>query len=180
MIQLKPAVNGNDHIWGNSNAPLELVEYGDFQCEHCGYAYPIIKNIQRKLGTNLKFVFRNFPLSEIHQNAVNAALATEAAGLQDKFWEMFDIIFENQNALDDESIFSYAQKIGLDLKRFKNDIQKTELVSKVEQDFESGLRSGVNGTPTFFINGKKYNGDWEEHVLFQYLKSQMTGASISQ
>lgn len=174
MTQLKPPVNSKDHIQGKNSAPLELVEYGDYQCPHCGHAYPIIKNVQLNLGDDLKFVFRNFPLSEIHPDAFNAAVAAEAAGLQQKFWEMHDIIFENQQELDFVSLFLYAKKIGLDLERFKNDIQKNTLITKVEQDFESGVRSGVNGTPSFFINGKKYNGNWEENVLTLYLKSQLS------
>jgi len=173
MTALKPPVNTRDHIQGKNTAPLELVEYGDYQCPHCGRAYPIIKNLQRNLGPDLKFVFRNFPLSEIHPDAFNAAVAAEAAGLQQKFWDMHDIIFENQQDLNLESLFLYAKTIGLDLEHFKNDIQKNTLITKVEQDFESGIRSGVNGTPSFFINGKKYNGDWEEHVFSQYLKSQL-------
>jgi protein-disulfide isomerase len=173
MTQLKPAVNSNDHIQGKNTAPLELVEYGDYQCPHCGHAYPIIKKLQQSLGANLKFVFRNFPLSEIHPDAFNAAVAAEAAGLQQKFWEMHDIIFENQQELGLESLFLYAKTIGLNIERFKNDIQKNTLTSKVEQDFESGVRSGVNGTPSFFINGKKYNGDWEEDVFNEYLKRQL-------
>ena len=175
MAQLKPPVNSKDHIEGNDTAPVELVEYGDYQCPHCGRAYPVIKNVQRSLGINLKFIFRNFPLSESHPDAFNAAVAAEAAGLQHKFWEMHDIIFENQQALDVASLFLYAKSIGLDLERFKNDIQKPEVTEKVERDFESGVRSGVNGTPSFFINEKKYEGDWEEHVFTQYLKSQLPG-----
>src|ERR1700704_3194594 len=127
MAQIKPSVNSKDHIQGKVTAPIELVEYGDYQCPHCGHAYPIIKNIQRRLGADLKFVFRNFPLSESHPDAFNAAIAAEAAGLQGKFWQMHDIIFENQVALDVESLFLYAKKTGLDLERFKNDIQKNEL-----------------------------------------------------
>jgi protein-disulfide isomerase len=174
VSQLKPAVNSKDHVQGKNEAPLELVEYGDYQCPHCGHAYPIIKNVQRSMGADLKFVFRNFPLSETHPDAFNAAVAAEAAGLQQKFWDMHDIIFENQQKLDMISLFFYAKTIGLDLERFKNDIQKNALIIKVEQDFESGVRSGVNGTPSFFINGKKYNGDWEEDVFNQYLKSQLS------
>jgi protein-disulfide isomerase len=174
VSQLKPAVNSKDHILGKNEAPLELVEYGDYQCPHCGHAYPIIKNIQRRLGADLKFVFRNFPLSEIHPDAFNAAVAAEAAGLQKKYWDMHDIIFENQQALDFENLFLYAKTIGLDLERFKNDIQKNTTTTKVEQDFESGVRSGVNGTPSFFINGKKYNGDWEEDVFGQHLKDLLS------
>jgi protein-disulfide isomerase len=171
MAQLKPPVNSKDHIQGKVTAAIELVEYGDYQCPHCGHAYPIIKNIQQSLGADLKFVFRNFPLSEVHPDAFNAAVAAEAAELQQKFWDMHDIIFENQQELIVESLFLYAKTIGLDLKRFKNDIQSSILSAKVEKDFESGVRSGVNGTPSFFINGKKYNGDWEEDVFSQYLKS---------
>ena len=173
MTALKPPVNTRDQIQGKNTAPLELVEYGDYQCPHCGRAYPIIKNLQRNLGPDLKFVFRNFPLSEIHPDAFNAAVAAEAAGQQQKFWDMHDIIFENQQDLNLESLFLYAKTIGLDLEQFKNDIQKNTLTTKVEEDFESGVRSGVNGTPSFFINGKKYNGDWEEHVFNRYLKSKL-------
>jgi protein-disulfide isomerase len=174
MTQLKPPVNSKDHIMGKNTAPLELVEYGDYQCPHCGHAYPIIKNVQRRLGDNLKFVFRNFPLSESHPDAFNAAVAAEASGLQRKFWEMHDIIFENQQELNWENLFLYAKTIGLDLERFKSDIQINTLTTKVEQDFESGVRSGVNGTPSFFINGVKYNGNWEEDVFYQYLKSKLS------
>jgi len=126
------------------------------------------------LGTELKFVFRNFPLRKIHPNAFMASIATEAAGLQDKFWEMHDIIFENQKTLDPENIFLFAGSLGLDTERFKDDIQQRSLIDKVEKDFESGIRSGVNRTPTFFINGKKYDGDWNEGQLLQYLKSLIT------
>ena len=174
MAQLTPPVNSKDHIQGKSTARLELVEYGDYQCPHCGHAYPIIKKLQHNLGADLKFVFRNFPLSEAHPDAFNAAVAAEAAGLQQKFWEMHDIIFENQTELDAESLFAYAKTIGLDMARFKTDLQKNTIAAKVEQDFESGIRSGVNGTPSFFINGKKYNGDWEEDVFSQYLKTQLS------
>jgi|SRR5688572_837838 protein-disulfide isomerase len=179
MTQLKTAVNSNDHIYGNAKAALELVEYGDYECPYCGRAYPIIKSIQQKLGPDLKFVFRNFPLSKIHPHAFSAAVATEAAGLQDKFWEMHDIVFENQKILDAENIFLFAQTIGLDLDRFKNDVEQNELAEKVRQDFESGLRSGVNRTPSFFINGKKYEGGWEEDIFLQYLKNQLAEISAT-
>lgn len=179
MKQLIPAVNINDHIYGNLNAALELVEYGDYECPHCGRAYPIIKDIQQHFGNEMKFVFRNFPLSQIHPHAFSAAVATEAAGLQDRFWDMHDIIFENQKTLDLENLFLFAKNIGLDPERFIHDMQQKPLMEKVETDFESGLRSGVNKTPTFFINGKKYDGDWTGDQLFQYLQALLTGAPIS-
>jgi protein-disulfide isomerase len=176
MTQLTPAVNSNDHSFGNPGAPIELVEYGDYECPYCGKAYPIVKDIQRKLGSELKFVFRNFPLAKIHPNAFSAAVATEAAGRQDKFWEMHDLVFENQKTLDAENIFHFADILRLDIERFSYDIQLKALIQKVEKDFESGLRSGVNRTPTFFINGIKYEGSWSGDQLFQYLKSQLTEA----
>ena len=168
MSQLKPPVSNKDHIQGNKNAPLELVEYGDYQCPHCGRAYPIIKEVQQAIGDNLKFVFRNFPLSEAHPDAFKSAVAAEAAGLQKKFWEMHDIIYENQDQLSWQDLFLYAEKIGLNMAHFRIDVEKETVIAKVEDDFESGVRSGVNGTPSFFINGKKYEGDWE-YGLEQFL-----------
>src|SRR4051812_12891220 len=130
MSKLKPPVNSNDHIQGNSNAPIELVEYGDYQCPHCGSAYPIIKRIQRQLGNQLKFVFRNFPLAESHPDAMNAALAAEAAALQGKFWQMHDIIYENQQQLQEEDLINYASQIGLDEDQFAADFGKEEVEQK--------------------------------------------------
>lgn len=178
--QLKPAIGSGDHVWGQPAAIVEMVEYGDYQCPYCGRAYPIIKSIQEKLGDDLRFVFRNFPLSKIHRHAFTAAVATEAAARQGKFWDMHDIVFENQQALEVEELFKLAEAIGLNVEQFRNDIQDEQLVSKVEGDFESGVRSGVNGTPTFFINGKKYEGSWEEETLYQYLKNLITHTSTAQ
>lgn len=178
MRILIPAVNGIDHFYGNPAAPIELVEYGDYECPYCGRAYPIVKSIQQQLGDELKFVFRNFPLSKIHPNAFNASVATEAAGLQYKFWEMHDIIFENQKSLDEDYILLYASRIGLDLERFHSDVRQKMVQEKVEKDFESGIRSGVNRTPTFFINGVKYEGEWSGDELLQYLKMLLTESSI--
>jgi protein-disulfide isomerase len=171
MSKLKTAVNSQDHIQGNTNGPIELVEYGDYQCPHCGHAYPIIKSIQKKMGNKLKFVFRNFPLAESHPNAVNAAVASEAAAMQNKFWEMHDHLFEFQSRLDDESLVRYATQLKLNIEQFENDFEKPELIKKVDADFESGVRSGVNGTPSFFINGEKYNDSWEEEPFLNYLIS---------
>jgi protein-disulfide isomerase len=172
--RLRFPINSSDHIRGNRNALLELVEYGDYECSDCGRAFPIIKEIQKEMGEELKFVFRNFPLSEIHPHAISAALAVEAAGLQNKFWEMHDIIFKNQRQLEYEDLLYYAKKIKLELNQFKNDIQENALLEKVEADFESGVRSGVNSTPSFFINGIKYDGIWEGNELIYHLKNQLS------
>jgi protein-disulfide isomerase len=178
MIQLTPAVNSHDHIYENLQAPFELVEYGDYECPYCGAAYPIVKNIQQKLGRHLKFVFRNFPLSKIHPHAFSAAVATEAAALQGKFWEMHDMVFENQKTLGEENILRLGETIGLMTERFKIDLQQKALAEKVEKDFESGLRSGVNKTPTFFINGEKYEGAWTDGQLLQYLETLLEAILI--
>ncbi len=169
-MSLKPAVNVKDHVQGAEHAPIELVEYGDYQCPHCGRAYPLIKNIQAQLGKKLKFIFRNFPLADAHPNAMHAAIAAEAAGAQGKFWEMHDIIFEHQEHLGDSHLVKYAASIGADVEKFKSDFEKPETSERVEADFESGIRSGVNGTPGFFINGRKYDGDWEGEEFLEYLK----------
>lgn len=179
MTHLKPAVNSNDHIDGNINAAIELVEYGDYECPYCGRAYPIVKNIQQVLGADLKFVFRNFPLSKIHPHAFAAAVVTEAAALQNRFWQMHDIIFENQRNLNTESIFQFAEALELDMQQFKRDIQRKELLDKVQGDFESGMRSGVNRTPSFFINGEKYEGSWDEKDFLEYLQGLLAQIAVS-
>jgi protein-disulfide isomerase len=168
-MSLKPPVSEKDNLQGSAAAPIELVEYGDYQCPHCGAAYPIVKAIQKQMGDKLKFVFRNFPLAEEHPDATNAAIATEAAAGQGKFWEMHDVLLEHQNKLDKTSLIRYAEKIGLDVKKFALDFDGDDIQDKVASDFESGVRSGVNGTPTFFINGKKYNDSWDEGVLLNHL-----------
>lgn len=178
MNQLKQSISSNDHFYGNPAATLSLVEYGDYECPYCGRAYPIVKAIKQELGKDLKFVFRNFPLSKIHPNAFSAAVATEAAALQNKFWEMHDIIFEHQHSLDPENVFLLAGRIGLDLEKFKNDIHDERLINKVENDFESGIRSGVNRTPSFFINGEKFEGDWSEGELMERLKAVLAAGPL--
>lgn len=161
-MSLKPSVNKTDHAQGNDNADLTIVEYGDYQCPYCGAAYPVLKELMKEFKGQVNFVFRNFPLSEMHPYARPAAIAAEAADLQGKFWEMHDVIYENQQSLNESFLFQLAEKIGLNLSQFKEDIQKTELEKKVDSDFESGIISGVNGTPSFFINGNKFNGGAED------------------
>jgi protein-disulfide isomerase len=158
MSILKPPVSDRDHAQGNRDALVTLVEYGDYQCPYCGEAYPRIKGVQLHFGRDLRFIFRNFPLMQAHPNALGAALAAEAAALQGKFWEMHDILFENQMALEKRHILAYAEKIGLDLRRFNSDIINDYLVSRVRLDFKGGVQSGVNGTPSFYIGGEKFEG----------------------
>ncbi|MEJ0105180.1 MAG: thioredoxin domain-containing protein [Bacteroidota bacterium] len=171
-MSLKPPISAKDHLQGNKDAVIELVEYGDYQCPHCGRAYPIVKKIQKELGDKLKFVFRNFPLAEIHPQAVRAAIASEAAALQGKYWEMHDIIFENQDYLSEDAFLQFAEELELNVHQFNKDMAKKTLLEKTEADFESGIRSGVNATPTFFINGEKYNKGWEGDRILQFMKAQ--------
>ncbi|PZU03649.1 MAG: disulfide bond formation protein DsbA, partial [Chryseobacterium sp.] len=129
---------------------------------------PVLKELMKEFGSQVKFVFRNFPLSEMHQYARPAAIAAEAANLQGKFWEMHDAIYENQGSLNELFLFELAEKIGLNISQFKADIRKAELEDKVDSDFESGIMSGVNGTPSFFVNGNKFNGSAMD--LFQLIR----------
>jgi protein-disulfide isomerase len=171
--KLRPPVNENDHVQGSVHASVELVEYGDYQCPHCGRAYPVIRRIQTELGDALKFVFRNFPLSESHPQAIAAAVAAEAAGRQGAYWEMHDLIFENQSELDSLPFVRFATTLSLDIPKFEKDMADPALPEKVDADFISGVRSGVNGTPSFFINGIRYDDSWEEKRLLAKLKKSI-------
>lgn len=173
-MPLKPPVSERDHIQGNPDAAIELVEFGDYQCPHCGHAHPIIKHVQKEMGDQLKFVFRNFPLAEIHPQARLAAVAAEAAGRQGKYWEMHDVIFEHQQHLRLSSLLEYARGLDLNMEQFEIDLSSDELMEIVEDDFESGVRSGVNGTPTFFVNGHKYGGSWEAAPFIDFLRSKIS------
>jgi len=171
---LRPPFSEKDHYQGDLHAPLELVEYGDYQCPYCGRAYPIIKRIQSKLGKDLRFVFRNFPLTDAHPQAYTAALAAEAAGRQDVYWKMHDLLYEKQESMSGQRFFSeLATTLGLDIAKFEADLQDPAIANKVDEDFESGVRSGVNGTPGFFINGLRYDGDWDEESLIASLKKTL-------
>ncbi len=169
--ELKNAVTKPDHILGIKSLPIELLEYGDYQCPSCGDSFMVVNKILRELANRVVFVFRNFPLTDRHPDAFDASLAAEAAGLQNKFWEMYDLLFQHQAQLSVYQLFTYAKEIGLNMERFKKDIQSPALASKIEADIESGLKSGVNGTPTFYINGEKYEGDWQGDGLLQHMKS---------
>ena len=174
MARLIPPVNENDHIKGPYNAGIELVEYGDYQCPHCAAAHPLVKAIERTYSNHLKFVFRHFPLSEVHPYAEAAALAAEAASRQEKFWQMHDMIFENQPSLSIGSLLDFAEALDLDMRKFERDIKEQEIAAKVEADFLSGMRSGVNGTPSFFINGQKYNGIYDFNSMAGVIETLMS------
>jgi protein-disulfide isomerase len=155
---LVPPVGERDHIRGPVTAPNTLLEFGDYECPHCGAAYPVVEEVRRRMGDQLRFVFRHFPLANMHPHALAAAEAAEAAGAQGRFWEMHDQLYEHQDALTPEDLLVYATAIGLDLVRFGREIDEGAHTPRIQEDVESGLRSGVRGTPTFYINGVQHHG----------------------
>ena len=162
---MTPPVGDRDHIQGAATAPMTLVEYGDYQCPVCGQAYSIVKELQTRLGERLCFVFRNFPLATMHHYAEQAAEAAEAAGGHGKFWEMHDMLYENQDALGEEDFAQYAAALGLDPSRFASELTTHTYAARVHEDFISGARSGVNGTPTFFINGVRHDASFDLETM---------------
>jgi protein-disulfide isomerase len=167
---LTPPLGPEDHTQGPADAPLQLVEYGDYECPFCGMAHPIVRAEQRRLGARLLFAFRHFPLTQIHPHAERAAEMAEFAGEEGKFWLMHDILYANQHALDDASLIGYATRIGLDARRAAMALANHLYLDRVRRDFLSGVRSGVNGTPTFFINGVRHDEPWDEVSLLTALQ----------
>ncbi|HEX4322312.1 MAG TPA: thioredoxin domain-containing protein [Acidobacteriaceae bacterium] len=157
MATLKAPITEQDHIQGNVEAACTLLEYGDYQCPHCGAAYPLVKNLQKHFGNRMRFAYRNFPMTQLHAEAEAAAVVAEFAGTHGKFWEMHDALFENQDRLGDDLFAELATQLGLDAAELQQAMAKRTLTDRVRADFSSGIRSGVNGTPTFFINDRRYD-----------------------
>lgn len=164
MSILKVPVDVEDHIQGDKRAPITLVEYGDYECPFCGKAYYFVKQIEKHFGKQLCFIFRNFPLKELHPHAEAAAEAAEFAADHKKFWEMHDLIFENQENLSIPTLLELGQDLELSTEDLDEAIVNKKYESKISKDFMGGVRSGVNGTPTFYINDQKYVGPFEELI----------------
>jgi protein-disulfide isomerase len=160
-----PVSDQRDHILGPPHAPVTMVEYGDFECPYCGKTHFVLQELIAQLGDRFRLAFRHFPLTQIHPHAEMAAEASEAAAAQGMFWEYHDTLYENQDALEEEDLLAYAQDLGLDVGRFQLDLFQRVHAPRVRQDFLSGVRSGVNGTPTFFINGRRHDGAWDLESL---------------
>jgi protein-disulfide isomerase len=155
------SISPEDHVQGSPDAVFTLLEYGDYQCPHCALTHPIIKKLQRYFGDELRFAYRHFPLNEIHPMAVPAAQAAEWAGSYGKFWEYSDLLYENQDRLSPDLLLELADKILLNPEELAAAIDSGRFLDRVQHDFEEGERSGVHGTPTFFINGHYYDGAYE-------------------
>jgi protein-disulfide isomerase len=170
MATLKNPVGVHDHVQGSNGAVITLVEYGDFECPYCGEAYPIVKQVQEHFGDRLRFVFRNFPLGELHPHAAAAAQTAEFAAANGKYWPMHDLLFENQKRMSDSLFVSLARELGLKPESLEDALREGTFEERVIGDFKSGVRSGVNGTPTFFINGQRHDDSYQFDVLVAALE----------
>jgi protein-disulfide isomerase len=167
-------VDPEDHSLGPPEAPITLVEYGDYECSYCGEAFVVVRELRRKFGDSLRFVFRNFPLAELHPHAQRAAELAEAVALQGDFWPVHDLLYENQQDLSDAALRRYALQAGADLETAFEAIRDGAPGRRVERDFQSGVRSGVQGTPTFFINAERYDAPWDSETLAAHLQRRLT------
>jgi protein-disulfide isomerase len=174
MSTLVVPVTSADHVQGDDRALVTLVEYGDYECPHCGRAYPIVKQVQERFGKQLRFVFRNFPLNNIHENAESAAESAEFAAASGSFWEMHDALFENQDSLSPTTLLELAEKIGLRAPELERALGSRTYAARVRADFVGGVRSGVNGTPTFFIDGIRHDGSFEPEELVAAIERRIS------
>ncbi len=156
-------VTPHDHVQGRDDAKITLIEYGDYECPHCGHAYWVLKQLQQEFGDDLRFVYRHFPLTQIHPMAEPAAEASEFASASGNFWQMHDAIYENQEQLGPEMLMEVGEGLGLDRGALSQALEEHQFLPRVREDFMSGVRAGVNGTPTFFVNGQRHNGS-SEHL----------------
>ncbi len=180
---LQPPVHDQDHSRGPAAAPVTLVEYGDFECPHCAAAYPIVRRLQEQRAGEVRFVFRNFPLVRLHPHALHAAEAAESVAAHagaGAYWAMHDALFEHQRdsprALDDAHLVRHAAAAGADAERVRRELAAGTHEAKVRGDYVSGVRSGVGGTPTFFINGARYDGDWRDSAAFAWALDRVARA----
>jgi len=171
LAELTPPLSAEDHVDGPERAELELVMYGDFQCPYSAAAYPVIRRIRDRLSGRLLFAFRQFPLREIHPDAEGAAEAAEAAAAQGAFWQMHDRMFESNGALSREDLIAYAEELGLDTHRVAAELDSGAHTPRVQRDIDSGVASGVTGTPGFFVGGRLYGGSYDAQSLIAALET---------
>ncbi|HTO68409.1 MAG TPA: thioredoxin domain-containing protein [Myxococcota bacterium] len=159
-----------DHVRGDAGAPLSLVEYGDFECPQCGEAFAIVPEVERAFGVRLRFVFRHFPLTNVHPNAQRAAEAAEWAAAQGAFWPMHDRLFENGRRLSEPRVLALGREVAPDAPPLEDALRAHTYFARVKGDFRAGIRSGVSGTPTFFVNGVRHDGGWDAAALVEALE----------
>ena len=164
-------VGPRDHVRGPASAPVTLVEYGDFECPQCGAAYPIVARVVDTFGDRLRFVFRHFPLTNSHPNAQHAAEEAEWAAAQNAFWPMYDALYAERAKLSDRKILECGALAGVSSVEIERAWASHELLGRIKEDFASGIKSGVTGTPSFFINGARHEGGWDEIVLGHALQA---------
>src|SRR6185295_8230363 len=179
IVRLKNLVTEKDHSSGPETAPVTLLEYGNFECIHCGRAYPVIKQVRKLLGDNLRFVFRHFPTVHTHPHSLRAAEAAEAAAAQQKFWQMHDELFTHQTALEDHHLSRYAQRAGLNLERFNHDMTEHSFLQQIEAEYQRSLfDEHVTGTPTIYLNEIRYTGAPDLESLLQAVRQADTEGKI--
>ena len=159
-----------DHVHGPEDAPNTLVEYGDYECPDCGRLYVVLRDLQKEIPSQLRIVFRHYPLSGVHHHAQQAAEAAEAAGAQGKFWEMHTLLFERQQALATKDLIRYAEELALDVARFRQELKNETYRERVRADFLAGVQNGVYGTPGLFLNGVRYDREWDKQSLRRALQ----------
>jgi protein-disulfide isomerase len=170
-MELTPPLSAEDHVDGPDRAELELVMFGDFQCPYCTAAYPIVRRIRDQMAGRLLFAFRHFPLRDIHPDAERAAEAAEAAAAQGAFWQMHDRMYESGGALSREDLIGYATELGLDAGRLAGELGSETHRPRVQRDLDSGIASGVTGTPGFFVGGRLYPGSFDAQSLTAALET---------
>jgi protein-disulfide isomerase len=168
-------VGPDDHVSGPPDAKLTLVEYGDYQCPYCGQAFPIVERLRTHFDDSMRFVFRNLPLADMHPHAEAAAEVAEAVGRQGKFWEIHDTLYEHQRDLSDKALRHYIEEVGANVDEAMKEVAGGGPRDRVEADFEGAIRSGANGTPTFFVNGVRYDGSWQYEPFLEFLTEELKG-----
>jgi protein-disulfide isomerase len=169
LSRLLLPIRPEDHILGPEDAPYTLVEYGDYECPDCGRLYVILRDLQKDIAERLRIVFRHYPRSGVHRHAQQAAEAAEAAGAQGKFWEMHALLFERQQALETKDLIRYAGELTLDVERFRHELKNETYSQRVRSDFMAGVQNGVYGTPGLFLNGVRYDREWDQESLRSHL-----------
>jgi protein-disulfide isomerase len=165
-----PVDPARDHIRGPVDAPITVIEYGDFECPFCGAASSVARELRERYGDRLRYVFRHLPLADVHPRAELAAEAAEAAGAQGRFWEMHDLLFRHQDELEIEDLIGYAGSVGIDVERFTRDLTESRYGGRVREDVASAEASGARATPTFFVGERRHSGPWDTESLVRVIE----------